>query len=210
MTDDLYCSTDGCGDFENNVSKILVDISRLQNKDIDQDARLEALELLDIAEVITKSDNALQIANAIDGKATLALSTASTKADTAYVDTELDKKADITYVDDEISNIELLPGPKGEPGEQGSPGEKGDKGLTGSPGEKGEKGDKGDKGDTGEQGLPGTIYEFATEEEAIGGTDNTTLMTPLRVDQAFDEKFKVIDGVLNVLENGEWVKYVPK
>ncbi len=51
---------------------------------------------------------------------------------------------------------------------------------------------------------------IATEEEAIGGTDNTTLMTPLRVDQAFNEKFKVIDGVLNVFENGEWVEYVPK
>lgn len=53
-------------------------------------------------------------------------------------------------------------------------------------------------------------YEIATEEEAIGGTDNTTLMTPLRVDQAFNEKFKVIDGVLNVYENGEWVQYEPK
>ena len=78
MTDDLYCSTDGCGDFENNVSKILVDISQLQNKDIDQDARLEALELLDISAVITVSNNALLVANAIDAKATLALSTAST------------------------------------------------------------------------------------------------------------------------------------
>ncbi len=78
MTNDLYCSTDGCGDFENNVSKILSDISTLQNKDLDQDARLEALEMLDISEVITKSNNALLVANAIDAKATLALSTAST------------------------------------------------------------------------------------------------------------------------------------
>lgn len=54
------------------------------------------------------------------------------------------------------------------------------------------------------------ILTFATEEEAIGGSNNTTLMTPLRVDQAFNEKFKVIDGVLNVFENGEWVEYVPK
>ena len=77
MTNDLYCSTDGCGDFENNVSKILVDISTLQNKDLDQDARLEALELLDISAVITVSNNALLVANAIDAKATLALSTAS-------------------------------------------------------------------------------------------------------------------------------------
>ena len=58
--------------------------------------------------------------------------------------------------------------------------------------------------------LEDITYELATEEDAIGGTDNTSLMTPLRVEQAFDEKFKVIDGVLNVYENGEWVKYVPK
>ena len=58
--------------------------------------------------------------------------------------------------------------------------------------------------------LEDITYEIATEEEAIGGTDNTALMTPLRVDQAFNEKFKVIDGVLNVFENGEWVEYVPK
>ena len=37
--------------------------------------------------------------------------------------------------------------------------------------------------------------------------NNAALMTPLRVDQAFNEKFKVIDGVLNVYENGEWVQY---
>ena len=46
MTNDLYCSTDGCGDFENNVSKILVDISRLQNKDIDQDRRIDDIEAI--------------------------------------------------------------------------------------------------------------------------------------------------------------------
>ena len=55
----------------------------------------------------------------------------------------LSSYATIQYVDDEISTIELTPGPKG------------DKGDTGEQGIQGPKGDKGDKGDTGEQGIQG-------------------------------------------------------
>ncbi len=96
MTNDLYCSTDGCGDFENNVSKILVDsaltghtgntsnphavtkaqvglgnvdntsdsakpistatqnaLNGLQNKDIDQDRRIDDIEAKTGASALT-------------------------------------------------------------------------------------------------------------------------------------------------------------
>jgi len=76
----------------------------------------------------------------------------------------------------QINNIQLTPGPRGEQGLQGLAGVNGSQGLQGLPGEKGDKGDrgdqgipgvngtngapgekgeKGDKGDTGEQGIPG-------------------------------------------------------
>ena len=59
------------------------------------------------------------------------------------------------YVDEEISKIELTPGPQGEPGKDGEKGEKGDQGIQGIQGEKGDTGEKGEKGDTGEKGEKG-------------------------------------------------------
>jgi hypothetical protein len=61
----------------------------------------------------------------------------------------------------QITHIQLLPGPEGPAGEQGiqgvqgPPGERGPIGPAGEPGAKGDKGDKGDTGSAGEQGLPG-------------------------------------------------------
>lgn len=62
---------------------------------------------------------------------------------------------------EEIQNISLTPGPKGDrgdPGPQGNPGEVGPQGLQGlqgPPGPKGETGERGPQGDIGPQGLQG-------------------------------------------------------
>jgi hypothetical protein len=57
-----------------------------------------------------------------------------------------------------IDEIELMPGPEGEPGVQGEVGPEGPQGPKGDKGDQGEQGiqgEKGDKGDTGEQGPKG-------------------------------------------------------
>ena len=76
-------------------------------------------------------------------------------------DVDLSGYATIDFVTQEISSIELTPGPKGDKGDKGDAGEVGPVGPQGLQGEKGEKGDtgatgpKGDKGDTGLQGPQG-------------------------------------------------------
>lgn len=82
-------------------------------------------------------------------------------------DVDLSGYATIDFVTQEISSIELTPGPqgpqglqglkgdKGEVGPQGLQGPKGDKGDTGPQGPQGLQGLKGDKGDTGLQGPQG-------------------------------------------------------
>ncbi len=52
----------------------------------------------------------------------------------------LKTKADIIYVDEQIQNISLVPGPKGDPGVQGIQGPKGDTGATGPQGIQGTPG----------------------------------------------------------------------
>ena len=59
------------------------------------------------------------------------------------------------YVDEQIENIELTPGPKGDKGDTGVQGDKGDTGPKGDKGDKGDTGAKGDKGDTGATGPKG-------------------------------------------------------
>lgn len=57
-----------------------------------------------------------------------------------WVDGEIITKAKLDHIEEGIANIELTPGPKGDPGEagaQGPAGPKGDKGETGSQGPKG-------------------------------------------------------------------------
>lgn len=59
---------------------------------------------------------------------------------------------------EELQNISLTPGPKGDPGPQGNPGEVGPQGLQGlqgPPGPKGETGERGPQGDTGPKGSDG-------------------------------------------------------
>ena len=64
--------------------------------------------------------------------------------------TEIDTSGFATK--EELQNISLTPGPKGDPGPQGNPGEVG---LQGPPGPKGETGERGPQGDTGPKGSDG-------------------------------------------------------
>ena len=114
MTNDLYCSTDGCGDFENNVSKILSDISTLQNKDLDQDARLEALELERIPSGITRDTELAAHTSRTDNphsvtKAQVGLGSADNTSDvhkpiSTATQTALNAKADATALNTHSSN----------------------------------------------------------------------------------------------------------
>lgn len=56
---------------------------------------------------------------------------------------------------EELQNISLTPGQKGDPGPQGNPGEVGPQGLQGPPGPKGETGERGPQGLQGERGQDG-------------------------------------------------------
>lgn len=51
-----------------------------------------------------------------------------------WVDGELITKEKLNHIEEGISNIELIPGPKGEKGEPGTPGVKGEKGDPGPKG----------------------------------------------------------------------------
>lgn len=76
---------------------------------------------------------------------------------------------DVADLRDEVKNIELTPGPKGEQGIQGETGPqgptgprgeqgpKGDTGPQGAPGEQGPEGKQGEKGDKGEPGNNGGV-----------------------------------------------------
>ena len=57
---------------------------------------------------------------------------------------------------EELQNISLIPGPKGDPGPQGNPGEVGPQGLQGLQGERGRDGEPGPRGERGEQGPAGS------------------------------------------------------
>lgn len=67
------------------------------------------------------------------------------------------------YVDNAISNIELTPGPQGEPGIQGEKGDKGDQGEVGPQGPQGEQGPMGPQGPAGKDADPADLEGYATK-----------------------------------------------
>lgn len=91
----------------------------------------------------------------------------------------------ITNVENELKNIQLTPGPKGDKGDAFTYSDftseqlealKGSKGDQGEPGTQGEKGDKGDTGEAGAQGEKGaTGVGIKTIAAALGGEDNKEL-----------------------------------
>jgi len=64
-------------------------------------------------------------------------------------------EAAIAALQQELAEIELTPGPQGEPGPAGPEGPEGPQGPEGAQGPKGDTGDPGPKGDTGDQGAEG-------------------------------------------------------
>ena len=84
-------------------------------------------------------------------------------------------------------DLGLVKGPKGDKGDTGETGPQGPQGATGPTGPQGpqgETGPQGPQGIEGPQGPKGDTPEIATEEEAKAGTENTKIMTSLRVAQA--------------------------
>lgn len=80
------------------------------------------------------------------------------------------KAAKFNEVIDEIENIELTPGPKGDAGPKGDPGKDGKQGIKGDTGKDGAKGSKGDTG------LGVKSIELTTDEAGAvtGGTATLT------------------------------------
>ena len=123
--------------------------------------------------------------------------------------------ATTSYVDNEIKNIELTPGPKGDKGEpgqdgytpikgvdyfdgeqgpigpQGEVGPKGDPGENGKDGEQGPKGDKGDKGDKGEPGT--TDYNELINKPEIPSVEGMVTSNVIK-------EIKVVDALPDVEE----------
>lgn len=80
-----------------------------------------------------------------------------------------------------------LKGDKGDVGPQGPAGLQGERGLQGPQGERGIQGIQGQtgpQGPKGEKGDPGVTPALATKTEAEAGTDDTKVMTPLKVKQS--------------------------
>lgn len=105
----------------------------------------------------------------------------------------------IQDIQQDIANIELTPGPKGDTGDvgpigpEGPQGPKGDKGDTGDVGPKGDtgdtglqgpKGDKGDKGDTGDIGPEGPQGPKGDGSEFTGNTSGNCI-TELHVENIY-------------------------
>lgn len=83
------------------------------------------------------------------------------------------KAAKFNEVIDEIENIELTPGPKGDAGPKGDPGPAGPTGDTGPKGDAGAKGATGSKGDPG-LGVKAIALTTDGEGAVTGGTATLT------------------------------------
>lgn len=144
-------------------------------------------------------------------------------------DIDLSEYAKIEYIDEQISQIELMPGPQGEAGPQGEKGEtgeqgpqgergpqgpqglqgemgpqgpQGERGLQGVPGEQGPKGEQGEMGPQGPQGEPG-VFDSLTEFENLL-TDNKTVI------EAINELYGIINEKHPHQENLIYYGYIPQ
>ena len=85
----------------------------------------------------------------------------------------------MNYVDAAIANVELTPGPQGEPGPegiQGPQGEKGDKGEQGEVGPMGPQGEPGKPGKDGKDADPADLEGYATEDYAHNYVDSAIVI----------------------------------
>lgn len=162
--------------------------------EIDKHSELPVIEkdtkrIVALTDIVTKAELAEAIKNIHVEGATFDNSEIIRRLQVLETKPEIDTSQFATK--EELQNISLTPGPKGEwgdPGLQGIPGEIGPQGLTGpqglqgipgergldgQPGPKGEPGPKGDKGETGERGPKGDPFKYSdfTQEqlEALRG-----------------------------------------
>lgn len=88
----------------------------------------------------------------------------------------------MSYVDAAIANVELTPGPQGEPGPegiqgpQGEKGDKGDQGEVGPMGPQGKQGPQGEPGKDGKDAEPVDLTGYATEDYVYNYTDQALIM----------------------------------
>lgn len=162
--------------------------------EIDKHSELPVIEkdtkrIVALTDIVTKAELAEAIKNIHVEGATFDNSEIIRRLQVLETKPEIDTSQFATK--EELQNISLTPGPKGErgdPGLQGIPGEigpqgltgpqglqgiQGERGLDGQPGPKGEPGPKGDKGETGERGPKGDPFKYSdfTQEqlEALRG-----------------------------------------
>ena len=133
--------------------------------------RLQALETkpeIDTSTFATKQEleNKVERAEISHISADIEALKTKTDKDTVYDDSALKQRVEAleskTNIDesrfatkDELRNISLTPGPKGDKGETGERGPIGPQGPQGLPGPKGDAGDRGPQGDTGPRGADG-------------------------------------------------------
>lgn len=106
-----------------------------------------------------------------------------------------------SYVDEKISEISLIPGPKGEKGDKGDAGVAGPKGEKGEQGPAGERGEQGPKGDQGEAGVQGAKGEKGdTGAQGPKGTDGREV--------EFQKSSTHIQWKYTTEEGGQWKNLV--
>ena len=90
-------------------------------------------------------------------------------------DIDLSNMASIEYVNEQITNIELTPGPKGEQGPQGIQGPQGEQGIQGEQGPIGPQGPMGPQGPAGKDADPLDLEGYATEEFVLDAVRDVQL-----------------------------------
>ena len=117
------------------------------------------------------------------------------------VEVDLSGFATISFVEEQINNIELTPGPKGDKGDKGDQGEQGIQGEQGPAGEQGPMGQQGPAGPVGPQGPQGP--EGPMGPQGANGADGTFDPNAVFEDLKTDAKTIVaaINEIFEMLKN---------
>lgn len=119
------------------------------------------------------------------------------------VEIDLSGFATVSFVEEQIRNIELTPGPKGDKGDKGDQGEQGIQGVQGPAGEQGPMGQQGPAGPTGPQGPQGPAGPMGPQ--GANGADGT--FDPNAIFEDLKTDAKTIVGAIN--EIFEMLKNMP-
>ena len=112
-----------------------------------------------------------------------------------------------------IDEIELIPGPQGEPGVQGPEGPQGIQGSEGPKGDKGDTGEQGPKGDAGEKGNDGLTTSIVVNGSTYNHVDGIITLpnypdTSNFITSSSIVRIEVVDTLPSVEEDG--VLYIVK